>query len=75
MIMKLLLLAAVIAAVYFLFFKKKSPAVSPSKKDAEATKEEETMVPCETCGVYTSIKEAYLKEGRYYCSKTCMEKH
>jgi len=37
--------------------------------------DEDTMVPCEECGVYISVKEAFIKEGRYYCSKSCMDKH
>ncbi|MEJ2467851.1 MAG: PP0621 family protein [Campylobacterales bacterium] len=75
MILKILLVLGVIAAVYFLFFKKSAPLSQPKKKDTAAKKpEEDTMVPCEACGVFVSVKEAFMKDGKYYCSKTCMEK-
>jgi uncharacterized protein len=76
MILKILLVLGVIAAVYFLFFKKSAPLSQQKKKDTSAKKpEEDTMVPCEACGVFVSVKEAFLKDGKYYCSKSCMEKN
>lgn len=74
MILKILLVLAVIAIVYFLFFKKSAPLKTPneSKKGTDGSNDD-TMVPCETCGVFVSVKEAYMKDGRYYCSKSCME--
>jgi len=71
MLLKLLLIIGVIAAVYFLFFKK-SPALS-GKKSAQPKSDDDTMVPCETCGVFVTTKEAFLKERKYYCSQACME--
>lgn len=70
--LKWLLVIGVIAAVYFLFIKKSAPLPSKTKRDAKQP-DEDTMVPCETCGVYVSAEEAFLKDGKYYCSKTCME--
>jgi len=75
MLLKILLVLGVIAAVYFLFFKKRPTVTQQKKGDASAKKaDEDTMVPCETCGVFVSVKEAFLKDGKYYCSKSCMEK-
>lgn len=70
--LKWLLVIGVVAVIYFLLIKKSSPAVSGPKKRAEKS-DDDTMVPCETCGTFVSVKEAFLKEGRYYCSKACME--
>lgn len=71
MILKLLLLIGVIAVVYFLFFKKSKPIASTDsqKKNKE---DEETMVPCHKCGTYVATKEAFIKEGKYFCSEACM---
>jgi uncharacterized protein len=75
MLLKILLVIGVIAAVYFLFFKKNSPIAPPKKQDDSTKKtDEDTMVPCETCGVFVSVKEAFIKDGKYFCSKACMEK-
>lgn len=71
MLLKLLLIIGVIAAVYFLFFKK-GPTLS-GKRSAKPKNDDDTMVPCETCGVFVTTKEAFLKEGKYYCSQACME--
>jgi uncharacterized protein len=66
--MKLLLLAGVLAAVYFLFFKKKS--LTPPSSD---TSMDEAMVPCVKCGTYVQVKEALMRDGKYYCSRECLE--
>lgn len=74
MILKLLLVIGVIAAVYVLFFKKNVPVTKKNPDSASKPTDDDTMVPCETCGVFVSVKEAFIKEGKYYCSKTCMER-
>jgi len=67
--LKLLLLIGVLTAVYFLFFKKKSVGPSP-RQDSQ----EDAMIPCAECGTYVQLKEALMKDGKYFCSKECMEK-
>ena len=75
MLLKILLVIGVLAAVYFLFFKKSTPVASQKKPHGGTEKtDDDTMVPCESCGVFVSIKEAFIKDGKYYCSKACMEK-
>jgi len=69
MILKLLLIIAVVYAVYFFFFKKK-PLTSKPKND---TKKSNDMVECATCGVYTTLDESILSNGKYYCSQECLE--
>ncbi len=77
MIFKLILLAAVVYMVYVLFFRegnllekvKEQKEKMSRKKGAED--DVETVVECHTCGVFVSVEEAILKDGRYYCSKKC----
>lgn len=66
---KLLVLAGVIAAVYFIFFKKKS--LTPPSSDMS---KDEAMIPCAECGTYVQVKEALMRDGKYYCSRECLEK-
>lgn len=76
MILKILIVGAVIAAVYFLFFKTK-PEAKVAKKSAKKESKKldaEEMVECTTCGVYAEIEECILSNGKYYCSRECLEK-
>lgn len=66
--LKYLLVVTVIAAVYFFFIKKK-PAVSKKQED-----ESSEMVECSTCQTYCEISETIISNGKYYCSKECLEK-
>ncbi len=63
-LIKLILLAAIMYGIYFIFFKKPS-MIKDKNSDSE------TVVECEECGVYVSMKETILKDGKYYCSKEC----
>ncbi|MGM0533855.1 MAG: PP0621 family protein [Campylobacterota bacterium] len=65
--LKILFTAAALLAVYFIFFKKKS--IGGKKKEGGA----QDMVECSRCGVFTSVEDAYIKDGKYYCSKECMQ--
>ena len=74
MLLKILLLIGVIAAVYFLFFKKSTPVTSQKQQDGDTKKsDDDTMVPCASCGVFVSVNEAFIKDGKYFCSEACME--
>ena len=66
--LKLLLLVGIIAAVYFIFFKKKS--ITPPSGDQGT---DEAMIPCAKCGTYVQAKEAFMRDGKAYCSRECME--
>lgn len=68
MLLKLLLLIGLLSTVYFVFFKKKS--LTPPSNDHS---QEEAMIPCATCGTYVQVKESFMKDGKYYCSRECME--
>jgi uncharacterized protein len=66
--LKLLLLIGVLVGVYYLFFKKK--ALTPPSSD---NSQEEAMLPCAECGTYVQVKEAFMRDGKYYCSHECLE--
>lgn len=66
MLLKLLLFIGVIGAVYYLFFAKKR-TLPPSSDEPDP------MIPCSTCGTYVDVKEALIRDGRFYCSRECME--
>lgn len=71
MLTKLLLLAAVIAAVYYFFFK---PKPLPKKDDAKPASDSEETVECAACGTYVSLADAIVSNGKYYCSKECLNR-
>ena len=68
MILKLLLVVSVIAIVYFIFFKK-----SPKSDSFNNKSDINDMVACHRCGLYVEMHESLLSNGKYYCSKECME--
>ncbi len=65
---KLLVFTGLLVSVYYLFFKKK--AITHTSSD---NSQEEAMVPCAQCGTYVQIKETFMREGKYYCSRECLE--
>jgi len=67
---KLLAVMAVLFLVYLVFFKKnREKNIKDSKKYDEIT---DTMVECPTCGTFIAKDEAILSNGKYYCSKECL---
>lgn len=74
MILKILLVAAVIAVVYFMFIKKKPTLAKSENEQKREKKESSEMVECSTCDIYCSLDDAILSNGKYYCSKECVEK-
>lgn len=69
MLLKLLLLGGLVTVVYYTFFNKKS-LPNPSQ---ENKKPQEAMIACAKCGTYADIKETFIRDGYYYCSRECME--
>lgn len=78
MILKILLLVGIIAIVYFIFIKKPSQLQKSNQDDRDAKKKDEAqsneMVECSTCKIYCELDDALLSNGKYYCSKECLEK-
>jgi len=73
MIMKLLLIIAVVGIIYFFFIKKK-PIQRDKEESTKKKPEANDLVECATCGVYSDIGESLLSNGKYYCSKECLQK-
>jgi len=67
---KILLLALVLFVVYIVFFKKSREKDIKKKKYDEIT---DTMVECPKCGTYVSKDDAILSNGKYFCSKECLQ--
>ncbi len=74
MILKWLILGAIIYAVYVLFFKDKSISSTSNKSSKKDDNDSEEMVECCECGTFVATKEAFIKNGKFYCSKECMNK-
>ncbi|MEA3499324.1 MAG: PP0621 family protein [Campylobacterota bacterium] len=67
---KLLAVIAVLFLVYLVFFKRnREKNIKDSKKFDEIT---DTMVECPTCGTFISKDDAILSNGKYFCSKECL---
>jgi len=71
--LKYLLVIAVIGAIYFFFIKKK-PIKHSAKKDNTKV-ESNDMIECSICGIYAEVDDSILSNGKYYCSKECLEKN
>ena len=68
MLLKLLFLALVGLLVYKLFGGK-FPKIG--KTPQEKKLEDDTLVECETCHTYVTVKESIIVNGKYYCSREC----
>ena len=68
MILKLLIFA--IAGLFiYKFFGGKLPKIG--KTAYEKKLDEDTLVECEACGTYVTIKESLIVDAKYYCSNEC----
>jgi len=69
--LKWLLVLGVIWVIYQFFIKSKplKNFQTDNKKESDA----QDMIECARCGVYVELDEAILSNGRYYCSKECVE--
>ncbi len=72
MIFKILAVLVVLFLVYIVFFKKNREESIKNKDNNEAEQITDTMVECPKCGTYVSKDEAILSNGKYYCSKECL---
>ncbi len=74
MILKWLIFGAIVYSVYILFFKDKSISSKGNKTSNKDDNDSEEMVECCECGIFVATKEAFIKNGKFYCSKECMNK-
>jgi len=70
MLLKLLLFA-VIGVFVYRALGGKVPILDGEKKPEE-TPTDDTLVECDTCGTYVTIKESITIKGKHYCSKECL---
>jgi uncharacterized protein len=70
MVLKIVAVIVIIFLIYILFFKKNREKELFAKKNERITDE---MMECPTCKTYVSQKEALLSNGKFYCSKECLE--
>ena len=75
MIMKLLVLGLVIYVVYIMFFKTKEVSgAKPKQQKSNTDTEVNDLIRCESCGVYMELDDAIVSNGKYYCSRECIQK-
>ena len=70
MLFKVVIIIALLFLVYIFFFKKGREKYIFDKKNEKIVDE---MVECPSCKTYVSQKEALLSNGKFYCSKECLE--
>ncbi len=70
--MKFLLIIITLALLVYILIRPILKNNKPRKKPKDESIEE--MQEWAYCGVYTSANEAFLSQGKYYCSKECMQK-
>ncbi len=68
--LKFIILVGILYVVYHLFFKK--PIITATKK-SDMKKDSETMVECNNCKAFVSVNEAFIVDGKYFCSKECVD--
>ncbi|RXJ82623.1 PP0621 family protein [Arcobacter sp. F2176] len=73
MVFKALAVLIILFIVYILFFKKRRESEIGNKKTKREESISDIMEECPTCKTYVSKKEAILSNGKYYCSKECLQ--
>jgi len=66
-----LIVFVVIGVVIYRAFGGKVPILDAEKKP-EDTLTDDTLVACDTCGTYVTIKESIVIGKKHYCSKECV---
>lgn len=70
MILKLILFVAVALLIYK-FLGGSFPKIGKSAEERKL--DEDTLVECETCHTFVTLKESIMVKGKYYCSKECIK--
>lgn len=71
MILKLLIFA-IAGVLIYKFFGGKLPSIN--KNASEKKLDEDTLMECEKCGTYVTVKESIIVSGKYYCAPECASK-
>lgn len=69
MIFKFLIFVA-IALLIYKFLGGTFPKIGKSAEEKKL--DEDTLVECETCHTFVTLKESIIKDSKYYCSKECI---
>ncbi|EJF06455.1 hypothetical protein ThvES_00014460 [Thiovulum sp. ES] len=69
--LKILLLISVFILVYFIFFRKKE--TNEIKENPKKKLDGEELIPCSVCGTLVTDKEILISNGKYFCSKECLD--
>ena len=69
MILKLIIFA-IAGLMIYKFFGGNLPTLG--KNSEEKKLDEDTLVECEKCGTYVTVKESIVMHGKHYCSKECL---
>jgi uncharacterized protein len=56
--------------IYTIFFKKSTPK-SRDKSSKKSTPSGDIMIECSNCQTFVAEDEAIIKDGKFYCSKSC----
>ena len=67
MILKLIIFA-IAGVLIYKFFGGKLPTIGGKTKE-EKKLDEDTLVECEKCSTYVTVKESVLINGMYYCDE------
>ena len=68
-----ILIGVLILGVYFFFIKKKPLGTKKPEQTKNKKHDSDEMVECKKCGTYTSLDEALLRDGDYFCSNECLK--
>jgi uncharacterized protein len=64
-----LLIFAIVAVMIYRFFGGKLPSFGKSSEEKKL--DDDTLVECEKCSTYVTVKESIIVHGKYYCSTEC----
>jgi hypothetical protein len=70
MLFKLIVFAVIGVAIYRAFGGK--VPILDTKKKPKDTLTDDTLIACDTCGTYVTIKESITIGKKHYCSKECI---
>lgn len=69
MILKVIIFA-IVALLIYKFFGGRIPSIP--KRESRKKLNEETLIECEVCGTYATLKESIIVRQKYYCSQECI---
>lgn len=64
-----ILFVVVAGLLIYKFFGGKFPKMGRTAQEKKL--EDDTLVECETCHTYVTVKESIIVNGKYYCSREC----